>query len=234
MLWQGEEPRLWNCPPSSCHGVLYPRFYRLVVTFSWKNSPLLRGTKGVVLLSPRVWKGCHRLGTRDWYLMHYSNPFVTVGQKHTHTVTSSNLTLALNSLPTTKNTCAYSTHLSTPPATDNVYAPNAGFLICFMIVSAKTTILTSRSSNQISFLHLQPISKLLLMEPLAQGCPTMLNGFTHWQLTQNSCSFSNRQPLAYQCWDSMRHQLKFPLGTTSFTDCSGGWLIDIPQTHISH
>jgi hypothetical protein len=30
-------------------------------------------------------EGCHRLGTRDWYLMHYSNPFVTRGQKHTHT-----------------------------------------------------------------------------------------------------------------------------------------------------
>ncbi len=30
-------------------------------------------------------EGCHRLGTRDWYLMHYSNPAVTGGQKHTHT-----------------------------------------------------------------------------------------------------------------------------------------------------
>ncbi len=27
------------------------------------------------------------MGTRDWYLMHYSNPFVTRGQKHTHTNT---------------------------------------------------------------------------------------------------------------------------------------------------
>ncbi len=26
------------------------------------------------------------MGTRDWYLMHYSNPFVTGGQKHTHTL----------------------------------------------------------------------------------------------------------------------------------------------------
>ncbi len=25
------------------------------------------------------------MGTRDWYLMHYSNPFITGGQKHTHT-----------------------------------------------------------------------------------------------------------------------------------------------------
>jgi hypothetical protein len=31
-------------------------------------------------------EGCHCLGTRDWYLMHYSNPVVTGGQKtHTHT-----------------------------------------------------------------------------------------------------------------------------------------------------
>ena len=30
-------------------------------------------------------EGCHHLGTRDWYLMHYSNPFVTRGEKHTHT-----------------------------------------------------------------------------------------------------------------------------------------------------
>jgi hypothetical protein len=76
---------LWNCPPSSCHGVLYPRYYGLVGTFSCKTAPA-RGTRGVVLLSPRVWKGCHCLGTRDGYLMHYSNPFVTGGQKHTHTL----------------------------------------------------------------------------------------------------------------------------------------------------
>ncbi len=80
-----DKPRLWNCPPSSCHGVLYPRYYRLVGTFSCKTAPA-RGTRGVVLLSLRVWKGCHCLGTRDWYLMHYSNPFVTGGQKHTHTL----------------------------------------------------------------------------------------------------------------------------------------------------
>jgi hypothetical protein len=30
-------------------------------------------------------EGCHCLGTRDWYLMHYSNPVVTGGQKHTDT-----------------------------------------------------------------------------------------------------------------------------------------------------
>ncbi len=85
MLWQGEEPRLWNCPPSSCHGVLYLWYYGLIGTFSCKTAPA-KGTRGVVLLSPRVWKGCYHLGTRDWYLMHYSNPFVTRGQKHTHTL----------------------------------------------------------------------------------------------------------------------------------------------------
>jgi hypothetical protein len=31
-------------------------------------------------------EGCHHLGTRDWYIIHYSNPVVTGGQKHTHTV----------------------------------------------------------------------------------------------------------------------------------------------------
>ncbi len=70
-------------PTSSCHGVLYPRYYGLVGTFSSKPPG---GSRGVVLLSPRVWKGCQRLGTRDWYLMHYSNPSVTKGQKHTHTM----------------------------------------------------------------------------------------------------------------------------------------------------
>jgi hypothetical protein len=30
-------------------------------------------------------EGCHHLGTRDWYLMHYSNLVITRGQKHTHT-----------------------------------------------------------------------------------------------------------------------------------------------------
>ncbi len=66
---------------SSCHGVLYPRYYGLVGTFSSKPPG---GSRGVVLLSPRVWKGCQQLSTTDWYLMHYSNPSVTGGQKHTH------------------------------------------------------------------------------------------------------------------------------------------------------
>ncbi len=44
------------------------------------------GTRGVVLLSSRVWKDVKRLGTRDWYLMPYSSPVITGGQKHTHTL----------------------------------------------------------------------------------------------------------------------------------------------------
>jgi hypothetical protein len=71
-------------PTSSCHGVLYLRYYGLVGTSSRKPP---RGSRRVVLLSPRVWRGCQRVGTRDWYLMHYSTPSVTGGQKHTHTYT---------------------------------------------------------------------------------------------------------------------------------------------------
>ncbi len=68
-------------PTSSCHGVLYRRYYGLVGTSSRK---LPGGSRRVVLLSPRVWKGCQWVGTRDWYLMHYSTPSITGGQKHTH------------------------------------------------------------------------------------------------------------------------------------------------------
>ncbi len=80
MIWWGRSLG----PTSSCHGILYTRYYRLVGTFSSKPPG---GSRGVVLLSPRIWKGCQRLGTRDWYLMHFSNPSVTEGQKHTHTHT---------------------------------------------------------------------------------------------------------------------------------------------------
>ncbi len=67
-------------PTSSCHGVLYPRYYAHVGTSSRKPP---RGSRRVVLLSPRVWKGCQQVGTREWYLMHYSTPSVTGGEKHT-------------------------------------------------------------------------------------------------------------------------------------------------------
>jgi hypothetical protein len=36
------------------------------------------------------------LGTRDWYLMHYSNPSVTGGQKHTHTHSHRNPLISAN------------------------------------------------------------------------------------------------------------------------------------------
>jgi hypothetical protein len=70
-------------PTSTCHGILYLRYYGLIGTSSCKPPG---GSRGVVQLSPRVWKGCQQLGTRDWYLMHYSNPSRTGGQKHTHTL----------------------------------------------------------------------------------------------------------------------------------------------------
>jgi hypothetical protein len=81
----GKEPRLWSCPPAAA-----TESFNQDTTDSLEpshvNSPLSRGTRWVVLLSPRVWKGCHRDGgTRDWYLMHYSTPSKTGGQKHTHT-----------------------------------------------------------------------------------------------------------------------------------------------------
>ncbi len=65
----------------------YPRYYGLVGSFSCATAPK-RGTRGAVLLSSRVWKkDVIDLGTRDWYLMCYSNTFLTGGQKHTHTHT---------------------------------------------------------------------------------------------------------------------------------------------------
>jgi hypothetical protein len=104
----GKEPRLCNCPPSSCHRVLYPRYYGLIGTFSCKTAPA-RGTRGVVLLSSRVWKGCHCLGTRDWYLMHHSNPFITGGQKHTHTHTHTHNSQTKECINQTRNTLPSST-----------------------------------------------------------------------------------------------------------------------------
>jgi hypothetical protein len=54
-----------------------------------------------------------------------------------------------------------------------------GSLIHSMIAFAKSLAQTLRSSNPINSPHLQHISKLLPMGPLAQGCPTTPNGFTH-------------------------------------------------------
>ncbi len=75
---------MWGCPPAAA-----TESYNQDTTGSLEPSLASppRGSRGVVLLSPRVWKGHQQLGTRDWYLMHYSNPSVTGGQKHTHTHT---------------------------------------------------------------------------------------------------------------------------------------------------
>jgi hypothetical protein len=55
----GKEPRLWSCPPAAATesyiqdtmGLLEPSL----------ASPS-GGSRGEVLLSPRVWKGCHLVG----------------------------------------------------------------------------------------------------------------------------------------------------------------------------
>ena len=41
------------------------------------------GSVGGVLLRPRVWRGRHRVTTRDWNLMLNSNSSLTQGRKHT-------------------------------------------------------------------------------------------------------------------------------------------------------
>jgi hypothetical protein len=45
----------------------------------------LRGTRGVVLLSSRVWKDVNGRALEIGISCTYSNPVVTRGQKHTHT-----------------------------------------------------------------------------------------------------------------------------------------------------
>ena len=44
------------------------------------------GSGGGVLLRPRLWRGLHRVSTRDWNLMLNSNSSLTGGQNHTHTI----------------------------------------------------------------------------------------------------------------------------------------------------
>ncbi len=80
----GKEPRLWNCQKSSCHGAFLDTTNPLEPSHV-KNSPFLGGTRGIVLLSSRVWKDVN-----DWVLeigisCTYSNPVITGGRKHTHT-----------------------------------------------------------------------------------------------------------------------------------------------------
>jgi hypothetical protein len=69
---------------------------------------------------------------------------------------------------------------------DSWYALDAGILamtsLCILILSmiafAKSVTQSLRFSNPINLQHLQHISKLLSMGLLAQGCPTIPNGFT--------------------------------------------------------
>ncbi len=51
------------------------------------NSPFLRGTRGIVLLSSRVWKDVNGWALEIGISCNYSNPFITRGRKHTHTHT---------------------------------------------------------------------------------------------------------------------------------------------------
>ncbi len=51
-----------------------------------KTAPFLRGTRGVVLLSSRVWKDANGWALEIGISCTYSNPVVTGGQKHTHTL----------------------------------------------------------------------------------------------------------------------------------------------------
>jgi hypothetical protein len=75
---------LWNCPKSSCHGA-FPDTRNPLEPSQVKNSPFLRGTRGVVLLSSRVWKDVNGWALEIGISCTYSNPVVTRGQKHTHT-----------------------------------------------------------------------------------------------------------------------------------------------------
>ncbi len=79
----GKEPRLWNCPKSSCHGA-FPDTRNPLEPSRVLNSPFLRGTRGVVLLSSRVWKDVNGWALEIGISCTYSNPVVTGGQKHTH------------------------------------------------------------------------------------------------------------------------------------------------------
>ncbi len=63
-----------------------PRYYKPVGTFSCENSPFLGGTRGIVLLSSRVWKDVNGWALKMGISCTYSNPVVTGGRKHTHTI----------------------------------------------------------------------------------------------------------------------------------------------------
>ncbi len=92
----GKEPRLWNCPKSSCHGAFPDTKNSLEPSLS-KNSPFLRGTRGVVLLSSWVWKDVNGRALEIGISCTYSNPVVTGGQNtHTHTHCASQVVMNLS------------------------------------------------------------------------------------------------------------------------------------------
>ncbi len=70
-------------PTSSCHGVLYPRYYGLVGNSSSKPH---EGSRGVVLLSPRIWKGCHQNGALDIGISCITAPHLKPEARNTHTL----------------------------------------------------------------------------------------------------------------------------------------------------
>ncbi len=74
---------MWNCPKSSCHGA-FPDAMNLLEPSHVQNSPFLRGTRGVVLLSSWVWKDVNGWALEIGISCTYSNTVVTGGQKHTH------------------------------------------------------------------------------------------------------------------------------------------------------
>ncbi len=78
----GKEPTLWSCPKSSCHGA-FPDTRNPLEPSRVQNSPFLRGTRGVVLLSSWVWKDVNSWALELGISCTYSNPVVTGGQKHT-------------------------------------------------------------------------------------------------------------------------------------------------------
>jgi hypothetical protein len=56
----GKEFRLWSCPPAAAmESYIQDIYYGLVGTISCKPPG---GSRGEVLLSPRVWKGCQWVG----------------------------------------------------------------------------------------------------------------------------------------------------------------------------
>ncbi len=81
----GKEPRLWNCPKSTCHRAFLDTM-NPVEPSHVKNSPFLGGTRGIVLLSSRVWKDVNGWALEIGISCTYSNPVVTGGRKHTHTL----------------------------------------------------------------------------------------------------------------------------------------------------